>query len=347
VSELPSGVDAVTVPVGGERFDVVCVGAVNVDTIVPVDSVPGDDERTTSGGFVTAGGGPAATAAVTIARLGGRAAFCGVVGDDPWGAMARRALESEGVDTRWLLTRPGEATARAVVITARSTGGRSIITTVAPAPMARDVPVGRSPWLHVDQIGFGPARAALATAAGRGTRLSVDAGNPISGLTLAGVDLYVPTAAAILERYSTQDIGAAMTAARREGAAQVVVTAGAAGCYTLIGNTVLSVPAFEAELVSTLGAGDVFHGALLAALTAGDHLVDAVAAASATAAISCRAIDGRSGIPTSAELAMFLATVDQSPVPPASPSSCSGGISRRPGRPGSRHRGVIRDTMDL
>jgi sulfofructose kinase len=304
-----------TAPAGGECFDVVCVGAVNVDTIVPVDSVPGDDERTTSDGFVTAGGGPAATAAVTIARLGGRAAFCGVVGDDQWGDLARRTLESEGVDTRWLLTRPGEATARAVIITARRTGGRSIITTVAPAPMARDIPVARSTWLHVDQIGFGPARAALAAAGGPCARLSVDAGNPIPGLTLAGVDLYVPTAATILERYSTRDIGEAMTAARREGAAEVVVTAGGAGCYTLAENTVVYVPAIEAEIVSTLGAGDVFHGALLATLVAGQPLVDAVAAANATAAMSCRTIDGRSGIPTSAELAMFLVTVDQRPVP--------------------------------
>jgi sugar/nucleoside kinase (ribokinase family) len=237
------------------------------------------------------------------------------VGDDQWGDLARRALQSEGVDTRWLLTRPGEATARAVIITARSTGGRSIITTLAPAPMARDVPVAQSSWLHVDQVGFGPAHAALAAAAGPRARLSVDAGNPICGLTLAGVDLYVPTATTILERYSTRDIAEAMTAARREGAAEVVVTAGSAGCYALVEDTVVCVPAIEAELVSTLGAGDVFHGALLATLVAGQPLVGAVAAANATAAMSCRTIDGRSGIPTSAELAMFLATVDQRPGP--------------------------------
>ena len=223
--------------------------------------------------------------------------------------------KARAFDTRWLLTRPGEVTARAVIITSRSTGGRSIITTVAPAPAARDVPVARSSWLHVDQIGFGPARAALAAATGPCARLSVDAGNPICGLTLAGVDLYVPTAATILQRYSTRDIGEAMTAARREGAAEVIVTAGGAGCYALVDNTVVCVPAIDAEVVSTLGAGDVFHGALLATLIAGEPPLNAVAAANAAAAMSCRTIDGRSGIPTAAELAMFLATADQGPGP--------------------------------
>jgi sulfofructose kinase len=55
--------------------------------------------------------------------------------------------------------------------------------------------------------------------------------------------------------------------------------------------------------VSTLGAGDVFHGALLAAFVRGLALAEALAFANECAALSCRALDGRSAIPTLAEIA--------------------------------------------
>jgi sugar/nucleoside kinase (ribokinase family) len=52
------------------------------------------------------------------------------------------------------------------------------------------------------------------------------------------------------------------------------------------------------SVVSTLGAGDAFHGALLAQLVADVPLRDALAVANEIAALSCRALDGRSAIPT-------------------------------------------------
>jgi sulfofructose kinase len=54
--------------------------------------------------------------------------------------------------------------------------------------------------------------------------------------------------------------------------------------------------------VSTLGAGDVFHGALLAFLVRGASLEEALRAANAAASLSCRALDGRTAIPTIDEL---------------------------------------------
>ena len=55
--------------------------------------------------------------------------------------------------------------------------------------------------------------------------------------------------------------------------------------------------------MSTLGAGDVFHGALLAGLVQGRPLRETLELANTAAALSCRALDGRSAIPTLAELA--------------------------------------------
>jgi sugar/nucleoside kinase (ribokinase family) len=63
------------------------------------------------------------------------------------------------------------------------------------------------------------------------------------------------------------------------------------------------VDSLDDDLVSTLGAGDVFHGALLAELARDAPLADALSVANHVAALSCRALDGRSAIPTREELA--------------------------------------------
>jgi sulfofructose kinase len=55
-------------------------------------------------------------------------------------------------------------------------------------------------------------------------------------------------------------------------------------------------------VASTLGAGDVFHGALVSAIVDGLSLRESMRRASAAAALSCRSIDGRSAIPTNAEI---------------------------------------------
>ena len=288
------------------RLEVVCVGAVTVDTIAVVEHLPAEDTRVVAEPFVVAGGGPAATAAVALARLGVPVGFCGVVGDDEDGRLSRRLLEAEGVDTRWLLTRPGVPTARSVILVSRGTGSRTIVTTSAPPPDPASVPVGAAGWLHVDQTGYGSVRAALRGAEGPAA-LSVDGGNPLPRLELRGVDLYVPTAGSLRAAFPAPDLATSMCAAAAAGARRVVATGGGDGCHVLAGDgAVVHLAPHPVRAVSTIGAGDVFHGALLAGLVAGRPLLAAAREANVAAALSCLALDGRSGIPDRARLAAHL-----------------------------------------
>jgi sugar/nucleoside kinase (ribokinase family) len=68
----------------------------------------------------------------------------------------------------------------------------------------------------------------------------------------------------------------------------------------------LEVGACPVEVRSTLGAGDVYHGALLAALIRGATIRTAMLEAAVAAALSCRALDGRSAIPDRTELEAAL-----------------------------------------
>jgi sulfofructose kinase len=259
---------------------VVCVGLATLDTILVVPRHPGPDDRVVATQAVTAGGGPAATAAVALARQGVSVAFVGAVGDDDAGETIHADLAREGVDVSRLDVVAGARSPRSTILVGPD-GGRTIVHVRGTAPLeVRDLPDAQ--WVHVDHHGYPAVR-------GRGLRLSVDGGNPVPDLDLGEVALYAPTEA-------SQVVPPAEALAA--GAGLVVVTRGAEGsvAYTREGEEI-AVPSPQVDAVSTLGAGDVFHGALLAQLVRDVPLRDALAAANAIAAESCCALDGRSAIP--------------------------------------------------
>jgi sulfofructose kinase len=273
---------------------VVCVGLATRDTILAVPRHPGADELVLATDLAVAGGGPAATAAVALARLGVDTAFVGAVGDDETGAFIREGLASEGVDVSELAVVPQRRSPQSAIYVGPGTRAIAAFRGDMSPPrlseralrLCRD-----AAWVHVDQTGYDLAP--------RDVRLSIDAGNTIEGLDVADVAVYGPTQDGLERDFGTAE------AALAAGAELVVVTRGAQGCtaYTRDGHThVAGVDLLEEGVVSTLGAGDVFHGALLAAFVHGRSLPDALAFANRAAALSCRALDGRSAIPTLEEL---------------------------------------------
>ncbi len=163
--------------------------------------------------------------------------------------------------------------------------------------------------MHLDHLGWPATRDVLGdtTVDSRRPRISVDEGNPIPGFHPRGVDLYGPTVDRLRLTYGDLPVDVLLERARADGAGLVVATAGGDGAHLLpASGAPIHVPGFAVEVVSTLGAGDVFHGALLLAVSRGLDLPDAVRYANGAAALACRVIDGRSGIPTHDELTTFL-----------------------------------------
>lgn len=286
---------------------IACVGLATADTIVSFATWPERDGRTVVDSIDHAGGGPAATAAVTIARLGGRAALVAAVGDDAAGSTVRAGLQQTGVELDGIVTLPG-ATAQSVILVDRSAGSRAILhapgVTMPGLDAAALGTCEAAAWVHVDHAGY-PLVTAVDPA-----RVSVDAGNPIPGLSLRGLGLYGPTSAALAERYPGSSVLEAIGRALADGARRVAVTLGADGAIAADGSGAWRAVPPAVPVTSTLGAGDVFHGALLAGLAAERPLPDALRRATLAAALSCRAVDGRSAIPSGVELE---AALDRSP----------------------------------
>lgn len=111
-------------------------------------------------------GGAPANVAVGVARLGGRSAFIGRVGDDPFGRFMQKTLADEQVNTEWLRLDPQHRTST-VVVDLDNDGERSFTFMVRPSADlfldSADLPPFRAgEWLHVCSIALSaePSRSA-------------------------------------------------------------------------------------------------------------------------------------------------------------------------------------------
>lgn len=276
---------------------VLCVGIATVDNIVLVDKYPAANERVVAIDSVRAVGGPATTAAVTLARLGVDVALSCVVGNDANGEFVIESLKKEGIDTSAVEVDQSVRTATGTIVVSRSEESRAIMVQPNGARSKKPANLKDYQWVHVDQFGMQTIKV-WGVARGAGPRLSIDIGYATPGLNSADYDLYAPS------ENITTDVS---TAARDQNI--VVVSKGGEGSVYSDGVNTGTVPAITTEVVSTLGAGDVFHGALVATQVWNKPIAEAVAIANIVAGLSCRGLDGQSGIPSKAELDAYLARV--------------------------------------
>ena len=290
-------------------IQVVCMGVITVDTIALVDQYPQEDERVVAQQISRAGGGPAAVAAVALSRLGIRSAIVGTIGDDADGKEVLRIFEKEGVDTSGVSI-GNTATAGSVIVASKKNSARAISTrqpvTQSPLNESAKKMISAAEWLHVDHVGVTRLNEAGITR-GKGPQISFDAGYGVEDFDPSLVDLFVPTDRQMALRYPGVALSVALENDSTKSGNSVVATQGSAGSSGHSPETgLVSASGFKVEVTSTLGAGDVFHGALIAQIIQGFELSQALRRANAVAALSCRGLDGQSKIPTTAELNAFL-----------------------------------------
>lgn len=290
-------------------LDVLCVGHACFDLTFAVPHHPGPDEKGVAEGLVSCGGGPAANAAVAVARLGLRAAFAGYLGTDPWGDRHLQEFHDEGVNTDFIFR--GSAPTPLSAILVKPDGMRTVInyhgetgylkadsldfSDMHPVVLLFD---GHQPWLSL-------ALVEVAKQAGIPTIL--DAGSVHAGTrALADKVDYLVCSKKFAREYTTQADPERVAARLNRLAATTVITLGRDGLVWSKAGIVQRLPAFEVKVVDSTGAGDVFHGALAAGLVEGRTWEEALRFASAAAALCCTRLGARPGIPTRAEVTDFL-----------------------------------------
>ena len=86
----------------------------------------------------------------------------------------------------------------------------------------------------------------------------------------------------------------------------VIVTQGSRGGILLRGHILTHFPAFPVRVIDSCGAGDVFHGAFLAAYIRENGFDDCARFASAVSAIKCMHFGARDGVPSYDDVLAFM-----------------------------------------
>lgn len=239
-------------------------------------------------------GGSAANTIAGVAHLGGRAAYVGKVKDDQLGAIFAHDLRAQGVtyETAMAGREAADETGRCIVLVTPD-GERSMNTylgvtefltpdDIDPAQMAE------AEWIYLEGYRFdGPEShaafaKAIAACKGAGGKVSLTLSDPFCvsrhrdafrDMIRDHVDLLFCNRAEMLSMYETDDFDAALTRAAGE-VAMVACTDSENGAHVMFGGQRWHVPATPVTVVDATGAGDLFAGAFLWALTAGRSPVE-------------------------------------------------------------------------
>jgi sugar/nucleoside kinase (ribokinase family) len=251
----------------------VFVGLCTLDIIQLVDHVPTGNEKLTARRQTVAAGGPATNAAATFAHLGGRATLLTGVGRHPLTAGIRSDLDELKVRlVDQAASRTAPPSVSSIMVTA-ATGERAVVSTNATtdrltAPEDLDALVREADAVQVDGHHPHLALAALTAARAAGRPTVLDAGSWKPGTERLLPLLDVVACSADFRPPGTDGPDGASTFLRDHGVPWVAVTRGAGPVRWWAPDAAGEVPAPAVTVVDTLGAGDVFHGALTYGLSA-------------------------------------------------------------------------------
>lgn len=292
---------------------IICVGNLVHDEVFHVDSLPAAGIKTGVLDYHQRFGGPAATAAVAICRLGGIASYWGRVGDDPAGAAAISLMREHGVDCDGVATLPGR-TLRAIVLVDKR-GERSIVSDRLSLPMGtgvlpRDgldpggIVLADTRWPGAADIVFDRAREA-----GLVTVLDADGGQATDNARLIAKADHVVFSSEGLRDFAGEGAPDVLLRRCEPRPGQVfAVTLGSHGSLWLLDGELASVPTFPVAMTDTTGCGDVFHGAYAQGLAEGMAPLAAARLASGAAALKGANGCGWAGMPDRAAVEILLAT---------------------------------------
>lgn len=312
---------------------VVVVGSYNQDHVWRIDRFPQPGETRRGLDFFTGPGGKGFNQAVASARQQAPTAFIGALGEDSLARVARELAQAEGLDARWQVCAGTPTGSCGILVDAQ--GQNQIVLNLAAneqldAAFVRaqaDLFAAATVVLVQMETRIEPIRAALEAARPGCVRLL----NPapvhaqIDAALLALADLITPNEtefAELLHRCAGVQCDADAIASladaelhalcRRLGAASLIVTLGARGCFVSHADSArwsdsashYRVAAASVQPRDTTGAGDAFNGALAAqlALAPQQPLRDAVTQAVRVAGLSTERPGAAAAMPTADEV---------------------------------------------
>jgi sulfofructose kinase len=255
-----------------------------------------------------------ATAMVALSRWGIKTKYIGKVGGDDLGQLSLDLIRREGVDVSSVTEEPQAANQFGFIIVEASSGDRTILWDRDDRLMYRDGELRREDvcsgkLLHLDghDIRAAIQCAEWARQAGIPTVLDADKLEPLTPELIKNIDVAVTSSRFPSLFTGISDREKALVELQKHTSAFLCTTLGPEGAMALVEGETLYVKGFKIETVDTTGAGDVFHGGFIYGLLQNWEISEILRFANAAAALKCRDLGGRRGIPQLGEVHQVLA----------------------------------------
>jgi sulfofructose kinase len=288
------------------NIDVLVIGRSCLDYIGVVNQFPDENQKLPLEFRLTEGGGQGGTSSCCIARLGGRVAYVGKLGDDDEGGFCLKRLEDFGVATELIEIVSGGKTPVAYVFITADSGARSIIYERNALPKIQIDAALKKLVLQTGVALLDPEvtylGGQLKNVAGSNVKVIYDGERWREGIEdiMATADYFIPSSEFLeTDELQFHDIPFNQRIINLNNmiTGNLIVTRGEKGAYYITDDTLYHVAAPEVNAVDTVGAGDNFHAAFALALAKGFDLHQTVKFAVAVASLSCREYGGRNGVP--------------------------------------------------
>ncbi len=303
-----------------QNKNIFVIGSSNTDMVVKTSRFPSPGETILGGDFFMNPGGKGANQAMSAKRLGGNVTYLGKIGNDVFGRQSIQSLKEEGVNVESVLIDPNKPSGIAL-ITVDSKGENSIV--VAPGSNETLLPIDINDTLsvlessdfillqleipletvfHVAETAFKKKKKVI---------LNPAPASHLSDELLKNIYMLIPNEieAAFLTGININDEEAAKHAAlvlKGKGVEVVIITMGASGAFVLNDEIAEMIKAPKVVAIDTTAAGDTFCGALVAQLSKGYNMKEAVVFANAAAAICVTRMGAQCSIPSEKEVRIFL-----------------------------------------
>ncbi|MDO5351656.1 MAG: PfkB family carbohydrate kinase [Succinatimonas sp.] len=292
---------------------ILCVGISVLDRIFTLESLPKEEGKFFAKAFKEQGGGPAATAAVALARLGADVDMIARVGDDATGKAIVDELAKEGVGVETMRICKGAQSTQASIMVDKQ-GNRVIVS--YPSPSLDPDPS------FMDFMDFGKYDAILADVRWHeGTKKAFEIAKKLNIPTVLDADITnqsiddlvslathsVFSKPGLLNYAKKQNIDEALEFVQSNNKGHMYVTLGGDGYKYYAEDNIICKASFKVDVVDTTGAGDVFHGAFAYGICTNKSIADVLKFSSAVSALKCTVAGGRTGIPNLKQVEAFLA----------------------------------------
>ncbi|MEY2731670.1 MAG: ribokinase [Candidatus Limnocylindrus sp.] len=277
---------------------ILVVGSTMMDLIAYAQRLPEVGETLVGDRFQMGFGGKGANQAVMAARFGAPVAMVNAVGSDAYGAAHMENFAKEKINTTWMRTVEGSSGVAPIWVDAK---GKNRIIIIPGANNSTDPAVAEeavrefAPSIVVGELEI-PQHVTLAAfraarAAGITTLLNPAPAAELDPDLLAATDWLAPNETEFATIFGGEPRGdgasARIKAAATTSGTKLIVTLGSAGAVIAIpGEELVNIPAPEAKVVDTTGAGDAFLGAFAFGLASGLTPVEAAKLSVACASAS-------------------------------------------------------------